>query len=270
MHGLQVCDLRAIVAVKKKYGAYLYLDEAHSIGALGATGRGACEHCGVPTADVDVLMGTFTKSFGSAGGYLASSAAAIQHLRDNSPSHSLVRCSPPPPLTPAASCYLRYVHLNVTLGMPGSWCALDWLGLCNGRACALAWWSQHNSINVSMHCLRARRPGPCPVGSGIAAFSGRTAAGVAPCATVATVLHTEPLQSRCCGGACTAAQCSGGPCTRVSAASGARTQRRASPQFSLVLTHGPRGRRHCVPLLVHVGPVHPKCTRSYTGCGQFM
>lgn len=79
------------MAVKKKYGAYLYLDEAHSIGALGATGRGACEQCGVPTADVDVLMGTFTKSFGSCGGYLASTRAVIQHLRDHSPSHGLVR-----------------------------------------------------------------------------------------------------------------------------------------------------------------------------------
>lgn len=51
--------------------AYLYLDEAHSIGALGATGRGICEHQGVDPADVDIMMGTFTKSFGSCGGYIA-------------------------------------------------------------------------------------------------------------------------------------------------------------------------------------------------------
>lgn len=70
---------------------YLYVDEAHSIGALGRTGRGVCEHTGVDTvcslvsqlhgcddldfrwtqADVDILMGTFTKAFGSVGGYLA-------------------------------------------------------------------------------------------------------------------------------------------------------------------------------------------------------
>lgn len=53
--------------------AYLYLDEAHSIGALGATGRGACEVTGVDPADVDIMMGTFTKSFGSCGGYVAGS-----------------------------------------------------------------------------------------------------------------------------------------------------------------------------------------------------
>jgi len=51
--------------------AYLYLDEAHSIGAMGATGRGICEHAGVSTKDVDIMMGTFTKSFGSCGGYIA-------------------------------------------------------------------------------------------------------------------------------------------------------------------------------------------------------
>lgn len=53
--------------------AYVYLDEAHSIGALGATGRGACEATGVDPAHVDIMMGTFTKSFGSCGGYIAAS-----------------------------------------------------------------------------------------------------------------------------------------------------------------------------------------------------
>lgn len=53
----EMCDLPEIVAVKKKYGAYLYLDEAHSIGALGKHGRGVCEHYGVDPADVDVMMG---------------------------------------------------------------------------------------------------------------------------------------------------------------------------------------------------------------------
>ena len=53
--------------------AYLYLDEAHSIGALGPTGRGVCEYWGCDSRDVDVLMGTFTKSFGAIGGYMAGS-----------------------------------------------------------------------------------------------------------------------------------------------------------------------------------------------------
>lgn len=65
----EIGRLPEIVAIKKKYKAYLYVDEAHSIGALGKTGKGVCEQTGVNPADVDVLMGTFTKAFGSVGGY---------------------------------------------------------------------------------------------------------------------------------------------------------------------------------------------------------
>ncbi|GMH80196.1 hypothetical protein TL16_g08441 [Triparma laevis f. inornata] len=57
----EYCNLKNIVEVCKRYGVYLYLDEAHSIGAMGKTGRGCCEYTGVDTKDVDVLMGTFTK-----------------------------------------------------------------------------------------------------------------------------------------------------------------------------------------------------------------
>lgn len=56
---------------------YVYLDEAHSIGAVGKTGRGVCELLGVDTADVDIMMGTFTKSFGSCGGYIAGSKVCL-------------------------------------------------------------------------------------------------------------------------------------------------------------------------------------------------
>ncbi|KAK9861595.1 hypothetical protein WJX84_006507 [Apatococcus fuscideae] len=73
--------LPEIVALKKKFKAYLLLDEAHSIGALGATGRGATEHWGVDTADVDIMMGTFTKSFGASCGYIASSRSMVDWLR---------------------------------------------------------------------------------------------------------------------------------------------------------------------------------------------
>ncbi|GKY91907.1 hypothetical protein MPSEU_000162300 [Mayamaea pseudoterrestris] len=74
-------DLRNIVRVAKKYGAYVYLDEAHSIGAMGATGRGITEYCNVDPADVDVMMGTFTKSFGAMGGYICASKEIIDYLR---------------------------------------------------------------------------------------------------------------------------------------------------------------------------------------------
>jgi serine palmitoyltransferase len=77
----EYCNLKTIVAVCKKYGVYLYLDEAHSIGAMGPTGRGCCEYSGVDPNDVDVLMGTFTKSFGGMGGYIAASKECISFLR---------------------------------------------------------------------------------------------------------------------------------------------------------------------------------------------
>lgn len=70
-----ICHLKEMVAICKKYKAYIYVDEAHSIGALGKTGRGICEHAGVDPKDIDVLMGTFTKSFGGMGGYIAGSRA---------------------------------------------------------------------------------------------------------------------------------------------------------------------------------------------------
>lgn len=66
-----IVKLPEIVAIKKKYKCYIYLDEAHSIGALGPHGRGAVDYYGIDPKDIDILMGTFTKSFGSAGGYIA-------------------------------------------------------------------------------------------------------------------------------------------------------------------------------------------------------
>lgn len=77
----EYCDLANVVKVCKRYGAYVYLDEAHSIGALGPTGRGCTEYCGVDPADVDIMMGTFTKSFGGMGGYIAASKEVIGYLR---------------------------------------------------------------------------------------------------------------------------------------------------------------------------------------------
>ncbi|XP_071596362.1 serine palmitoyltransferase 3 isoform X3 [Heliangelus exortis] len=83
-----IVRLPEIVSLKRKYKAYLYLDEAHSIGAVGATGRGVVEYFGMSPDDVDVLMGTFTKSFGAAGGYIAGKKDLVDFLRTHS--HSAV------------------------------------------------------------------------------------------------------------------------------------------------------------------------------------
>jgi len=79
-----ICPLPEIVALKKKYKAYLYVDEAHSIGALGSNGGGICDYWGVNPDDVDILMGTFSKSFAAAGGYIASSKALVDKIRASS------------------------------------------------------------------------------------------------------------------------------------------------------------------------------------------
>lgn len=91
----ELCRLAEIVEIKKKYKAYLYLDEAHSIGAFGAGGRGVCEALGVAPVDVDILMGTFTKSFGSCGGYIAGDVDLIAYLRACSPAMYATTMSPP-------------------------------------------------------------------------------------------------------------------------------------------------------------------------------
>ncbi|CAH6847543.1 Sptlc2 [Phodopus roborovskii] len=83
-----IVRLPEVIALKKKYKAYLYLDEAHSIGALGPSGRGVVDYFGLDPEDVDVMMGTFTKSFGAAGGYIGGKKELIDYLRTHS--HSAV------------------------------------------------------------------------------------------------------------------------------------------------------------------------------------
>lgn len=76
-----IVNLPELIRLKKKYKFFIYLDEAHSIGALGPNGRGVIDYYGCNPADVDILMGTFTKSFGAAGGYLAGSNAVINAVK---------------------------------------------------------------------------------------------------------------------------------------------------------------------------------------------
>uniref|UniRef100_A0A673MVB0 serine C-palmitoyltransferase n=1 Tax=Sinocyclocheilus rhinocerous TaxID=307959 RepID=A0A673MVB0_9TELE len=83
-----IIRLPEVIALKKKYKAYLYLDEAHSIGALGLNGRGVVEYFGLDPKDVDVMMGTFTKSFSAAGGYIGGRKDLIDYMRTHS--HSAI------------------------------------------------------------------------------------------------------------------------------------------------------------------------------------
>ena len=75
-----VAPLKEIAAVKREYGGYLFIDEAHSMGALGATGRGAAQAEGIED-DVDFVAGTFSKSLGSIGGFCVSKHAELEAIR---------------------------------------------------------------------------------------------------------------------------------------------------------------------------------------------
>ncbi|GET92548.1 serine palmitoyltransferase, putative [Leishmania tarentolae] len=110
----EIVNLKKFVGLKKKYKALLFVDEAHSIGAIGRTGRGVCEHTGVDPKDVDVLMGTFTKSFGSIGGYMAADKSLIRYLRQHS--SIALHCDPLAP--PCAQQVLSVLH--VLLGNDGT------------------------------------------------------------------------------------------------------------------------------------------------------
>ena len=78
-------DLARFVEVKARHHAMLMVDEAHSIGVLGATGRGIAEHAGVDPRDIDICMGTLSKSLGSVGGYIAGRRELVKYLKYTSP-----------------------------------------------------------------------------------------------------------------------------------------------------------------------------------------
>ena len=75
-----IADMQGITRLAKPYGARVYVDEAHGLGLLGATGAGAAEHLGV-LDDVDMVMGTFSKSLASVGGFIAANHTVIDYLK---------------------------------------------------------------------------------------------------------------------------------------------------------------------------------------------
>ena len=100
-----MANLPEIVRLKKKYNASIMVDEAHGLGVLGRQGRGTCDHFGV-TEDVDLIMGTFSKSLAAIGGFIASDASVINYLRHNSRSY-IFSASNTPAATAAARAALH-------------------------------------------------------------------------------------------------------------------------------------------------------------------
>lgn len=81
--GGDLCRLPEIVALAKKYGARIMIDDAHGLGVFGAHGRGTAEHFGLED-DVDIIMGTFSKSLASLGGFMAGKKEVVDYVKHNS------------------------------------------------------------------------------------------------------------------------------------------------------------------------------------------
>ncbi|XP_059142148.1 serine palmitoyltransferase 2-like isoform X1 [Physella acuta] len=109
-----IVRLPDVLRLKKKYKAYVYLDEAHSIGAMGPHGKGVVDYFGLDPHDVDIMMGTFTKSFGSAGGYIGGSKSLINHLRCHSHSFIYSTAMSPPVAKQIISC------MRIIMGKDGT------------------------------------------------------------------------------------------------------------------------------------------------------
>jgi len=91
-----VANLPPVIELKQKYKTFLMVDEAHSIGAIGKTGRGISEYYDLDPNDIDLWMGTLSKSFASCGGYIAGSAALVEYLKYTAPGFVFsVGMSPP-------------------------------------------------------------------------------------------------------------------------------------------------------------------------------
>lgn len=78
-------NLRRFIEIKERHKAFLMVDDAHALGVLGATGRGSAEHWGINPRDVDIWMGTLSKTLASCGGYIAGGTPLVELLKFSAP-----------------------------------------------------------------------------------------------------------------------------------------------------------------------------------------
>ena len=95
-----IAPLPEIVSVAREFAAGIMVDDAHGIGVLGKTGRGTAEHFGLEH-DVDLIMGTFSKSMASVGGFIAGNATVIDYIKHRA--RTLIFSAAPPPASVAAA-----------------------------------------------------------------------------------------------------------------------------------------------------------------------
>ena len=102
-------DLPAFVEIKRRHRAFLMVDEAHSLGVMGERGHGIREHFGLAGSDVDIWMGTLSKSLAGCGGYIAGETALVEHLKFLAPGF-LYSVGMPPSLAAASLAALRQLR----------------------------------------------------------------------------------------------------------------------------------------------------------------
>ncbi len=102
----EIVNLPDLIKVAKKYGARVLVDDAHSVGVIGKGGRGTASHFGL-TDETDMVMGTFSKTFASLGGFVAGPERVINYLKHNSPA-IIFSASPTP-----ASCASALAALDI-------------------------------------------------------------------------------------------------------------------------------------------------------------
>ncbi|PIL23243.1 hypothetical protein GSI_14553 [Ganoderma sinense ZZ0214-1] len=115
-----LANLPVIMELKKKYKFYLFIDEAHSIGAMGPRGRGVTDYFGIDPKEVDILMGTFTKSFGAAGGYIAGRKQILDRLRIQGHSGTYTEAMTPPVLVQIIASMASIMGITLPAEKPAS------------------------------------------------------------------------------------------------------------------------------------------------------
>jgi 8-amino-7-oxononanoate synthase len=102
-------DLPALIDIKRRHQAFLMVDEAHALGVLGETGKGLHEHFDVAGKDVDIWMGTLSKTLAGCGGYIAGERALVEHLKYAAPGF-VYSVGMSPPLAAASLAALRIMQ----------------------------------------------------------------------------------------------------------------------------------------------------------------
>ena len=101
-----IAHLPELIDLKKRYTCFLMVDEAHSLGTLGKTGRGIAEHFAIDPREVDIWMGTFSKTLCGCGGYIAGCSELIELLKFRAPGF-VYSVGMPPPIATASVCMAR-------------------------------------------------------------------------------------------------------------------------------------------------------------------